>query len=166
MDGRAAWSVVGRKRPRRVGLRVVSGCFVIFPSRAAACNRKLGTARLGLRSGRNTAFSAAVWVLRVRIREFPGQGVCLCGEYPPAAPPSRPGAPPACPFPPRREGVPLTATNVCITLPLPFRLKEHAFQAQRERLSGSKTKAEKNNGLWLFTKTCTMKRPKCGIPWQ
>ena len=48
MDGRAAWSVVGRKRPRRVELRVVSGCFVIFPSRAAACNRKLGTARLGL----------------------------------------------------------------------------------------------------------------------
>lgn len=47
MDGRAAWSVVGRKRPRRVGLRVVSGCFVIFPRRAAACNRKLGTARLG-----------------------------------------------------------------------------------------------------------------------
>lgn len=48
MDGRAAWSVVGRKRPRRVELRVVSGYFVIFPSRAAACNRKLGTARLGL----------------------------------------------------------------------------------------------------------------------
>ena len=31
-----------------MGLRVVSRCFVIFPSRAAACNRKLGTARLGL----------------------------------------------------------------------------------------------------------------------
>ena len=38
----------GTERPRRVELRVVSGYFVIFPSRAAACNRKLGTARLGL----------------------------------------------------------------------------------------------------------------------
>ena len=38
----------GTECPRRVGLRVVSGYFVIFPSRAAACNRKLGTARLGL----------------------------------------------------------------------------------------------------------------------
>ena len=108
----------GMPRPRRVGFGSrLSFPFVTFPNAAASCNRNPPTARLGLRRGFPLPFRQRERVLRVRVKGLAEKNASLCKENAPARQGSPPAARERCPFPAPWPGVPLTAENVCRTLP-------------------------------------------------